>query len=33
LYLNIAVPDAGIASNGTVTLNGTITCVWTQLGY
>lgn len=30
--LNLAVPDAGISSNDTVTVNGTITMVWANLG-
>ena len=30
--LNLAVPDAGIASNDTITVNGTITLTWVNLG-
>lgn len=31
-YLNLAVPDAGISATAVVTVNGTITVVWTSLG-
>lgn len=31
-YLNFAVPDAGSTANDTLTVNGTITLVWSNLG-
>ena len=31
-YLNVAVPDAGSTGNDTLTVSGTITLVWSNLG-
>jgi hypothetical protein len=32
LFLNLAVPDAGSTATDTLTVNGTITCVWLNVG-
>lgn len=32
LYLNIAVPDADSTASDTVTVSGTVSCVWTNVG-
>lgn len=31
-YLNVAIPDAGTSANGTVTVSGTVTLFWMNLG-
>lgn len=32
LYLNVAVPDAGVSASDTMAVTGTITCIWSVTG-
>lgn len=32
LFLNVAVPDAGISADDTLAVTGTITCIWSSTG-
>ena len=32
IYLNFAIPDAGVSANSTITVSGTLTLCWTVIG-